>query len=426
MFVNINRILLTGGLCAMLLSTGCSAAPINRYRVNNSTDGRHTVTRSLDGDYRSNRFGSPVGRGYNVRNVSRNNGSRRLGIVNEYTQGTNLNTQTANTERKIPDNLTPRAGQRHTTRNITNKGNVINKEEKIKPATNSDVTRSGSHTSQNKVTQGTAAKAHNVQRSARNTINKEEKKKPAISAAVTKSRSHTSQHQVNKETAAKTHNAQRLNRAAATAKPNVTRSTPVQKAAGAEDFRVRQAIHSNNYIIGEDGMGSPLNPVPRVGFRTGNLGRNIVRRSNNGLAQRNRENGIFRRNLTINDDMNTAFTRNYHRANNSSGYVGNFNRGNGLVRDYRFNGLGYNEGFVRTDGFWGNDNATRHNRGNAMFVRDYYGYDDTIPDWNDNFRDDFVRFDRQGGFMRGRGLMGGFRGHRGPAFGNYRSNYVGL
>ena len=145
------------------------------------------------------------------------------------------------------------------------------------------------------------------------------------------------------------------------------------------------------------------------GFRVGNLGRNHARRSQDRV----------RRNLTITDDLNAPPMA--HRR--SSGHVTNFNRGNGVVRDYRFDHMNRTHGLIDRGG----ERFLRNTPNNALFVRDYENnsYVDNIADWHDNLRDDFVRTDNRAIYFRGRKVAGENAYQRGPSVGNYTSSYTG-
>ena len=465
----------------MLISTGCSAGSNHRYRTNLNNNGNTSVTRSSDANRGAantnsaniahNRYGRPMARGYNVRNISRR--SEGSLVVNEYAQGRNINTRNLQSARKTTASPAPRSGSAAVTRSAhntstANKGtdNKITpmapkKAHENQPRKESTGTHGThrSHTNRNQPTNNQSKKeakkpaaAHRSHANQQHTANNQLKKETPQAAGT--HRSHTNQNQATQmkkahenRQAGTTTNSDRLTRAPGQAHGQNT-------AAGTEDFRIRRALHTPGLVDGTNHVGGS---IPRDGFRTGNLGRNL--RRNHGVTRRSNSNGFLRRNLTINDNMNTNVNMNNVAARSQrtgNGYVGNFNRGtNGVINDYRFDALGGNRGltrghgtydgfagndeFLRTDGFYRtnydvfprNNNNSMLGRSNASFVRGYngnYGYNNIIPGSHNSFRDDFVRYDSQDGFV-GNNVMGNANTlgyHRGPAPFSYGSAYTGL
>ena len=326
--MNMNKILLASGLCIMLVSTGCSAGRTTRYRAS-LNDGRvqSPVTRSFDGyrnhnNFARNRFGSPIGRGYNVRNFSRFNGSRSA--VNGYTHTPDLNTRnTRNTRNtKVTRNI------------ITNELDSNNKDNKVKVNEN--------------------RKSHNINVRTEKTENKLHRTAPA--KASEKQGTHRSHQTHEKHQAKKAHNTERLNKSAETAGNHVTRSSGTNSLARGAD-------------------------VPGTAEVNNNRGRNAF----------GRYNGLLR---------NSRALRSQRRSNSYNGYIENYNHGNGLIRDYRFNEGLRNDGFVRngrTDTFIRNHNYDTWNNGL---------YSGLNEGFNNGFNNDLTGYSRYDGFTRNNGLFG--------------------
>jgi len=338
----------------MLLSTGCATRPAARYRAH-LNDGRlqSPVTRSFDGyrdnnNFARNRFGSPVGRGYNVRNFSRiGNGSSTIG---DNARVPSLNARNTRVTRNINTN--------------TNTNVNVNDNEFDITANESSNEPRRSHNNISVGTEKTENKNRSLKLAPGKASEKHEKKE-------TTHRSHENTLKQENQHIRRAHNAERLNESAAAARTRVTRSSASRSLARGAD--IPEAVNDsrlNRSVDTPDYTPNITNRRTALG-RTHGFGRNFGFSRYNGLIRNNRGNRVSR------------------------GYVGNYNHGNnGLIRDYRFNDGLRNDGFVRN----GRGSAFTRNHNYDNWNNGLYG--GLNEGWNNGFNNNLARYDRNYGFAR--------------------------
>jgi len=332
-----NKILLASGLCIMLISTGCTTNPTTRYRAS-LNDGRlqSPVTRSFDGyrnhnNFARNRFGSPIGRGYNVRNFSRigNNGSN----INDYARVPSLNSRNTNVTRNTNTN--------------TNEFDSVNESRENRRSHNVNV---GTEKTETKTTNKSLKMAPGK------ASEKHEKKE---GAHITR-RAHTAQ---------ENHQVKRAH----------TPSTPRPSS----NRVLTRGVNVPGYIPNVDNRETALDRTNNLG-RNFNFGRYNNYTRNNGLVRNHRRsNGYVRnynngngliRDYRFNDGLrHDGFAENHYYNNWDNGLYGGLNEGwnngfnNDLVRYDR------NNGFVRSHGLRRTRGTAPHNFSNgATFVGPHY------------------------------------------------------
>ena len=339
--MNISRILIASGLCAMLLSTGCSSAPVTRSMAANDAAPRSHVTRSFDGyrnhnNYRTrNRFGSPVGRGYNVR-------SNRAG-----------------SDLRIGDELTPyspRTSNFNTPRRTHAPAAITQTRTETKSSENTKRQAPGS-AAKVRATQATE-KLHRSSADARKSIGHEINKTREANETAARATKHTPQTTKTNSTV--------INRSAETLRtpqhssnfaPRTSeraalhRATPRHTYSNVERGIVRTRNTANEVLVDGHGLNNDLAHRPYRAGRTEN--RSFLRgyRLGNGYIRRNARNAQY----------------------GSRGYVLNYNNGyDGVIRDYRFgDNFGGGHGFRHNYG--GNYGHNYARRSHARYPM-HYGY----------------------------------------------------
>jgi len=369
----------------MLLSTGCATMPVTRSMTANDAGVHTNVTRS-HGAYRGraaydnlgarNRFGSPIGRGYNVRNRFLEPGSRiNNNLTSNYPRPTNLNTTAPQTTPRRSNLALVEVETEKTHENrVTENKKSEHKEEKA----------TGSAT-KNRATKATEKLHENSAKARKDAEHKIKETKKANGTKV-------------KET---------------THKPSTVKTETAQTHRSHTALRTPRAAHVNERTAFNRANHRPNHTnIERGILRTRNIANEALVDGNainfeanhayprHNMYPRRAENRSFLRDYRIGNGYLRRNTRNAHYG--SQGYVRNYNNGyDGLIRDYRFgNSLGYRHNYApRThrypvhngyshnralsNAFTRGSNALRDgvytNRANAYnaygtgFARDYYG-----------------------------------------------------
>jgi len=373
----------------MLLSTGCSSAPVTRYNAG-VNDGRlhNPITRSFNGyrnhnNYAHNRFGSTIGRGYSSRAYSRPGTTIADNTLGNYTRVPSLNTRNSH-------NLTSERVATH--RNINRvPAQITEKENKVVPKKEAEnrTTRS-SHTEHNekKHEKNKDHEKNNVRTPVPNRATKDLHESAA--AARKKAESHiTTTRSAATEKAKETeHKPSRVKTASNPTTPSNTRvlRRPQHSAnympnsgnrAGAPSV-YNQGVVRSYTALDNSYRGNDINHIRRDGHRRTN-------RFFRNHASGNRYRGGF---LRSHGPTRSYHNRMYRNPAATRGYVGNYNYFDGLIRDYRFgDGMTGNHRFSRNhrfDGVIPRVNNTLRNHGfNDGFSR-YYGLNDVYEHGYDN------------------------------------------
>lgn len=382
--MNINKILIASGLCAMLLSTGCAAMPVTRNMSANDARVHTNVTRSHGGyggraSYGTlrthSRYGSPIGRGYNVRNSFLEPGSQiNDNLISNYPRPVNINT-TARQTRLNRSNLA--LVEVETDKTYENKETESKKTENNKTDNKKEkATGSAAKTHTTKATEKLHESSAKARRDAEHKIKKTKK------ANETKVKETTHKPSTAKTETTQTHRshtALRSPRHSANLVPQTPRAPRISE---------RVAFNRANYRPTRSNIERGINLETNHAYPRHNM---YPRRTENRSFLRGHRigNGYLRRNSRY---------ANY----GSQGYVRNYNNGfDGLIRDYRFgNSLGYRHNYAPrshrypvhygyshnraiSNAFTRGSNALRDgvytNRANnynaygARLTRDYYG-----------------------------------------------------